>query len=145
MICIVYLLLAWIERAYQPTPAQHNIEVVVTDMRAAQGRIRLGVFTTSDNFRQETLIQRIFIGKANMVGNTVSAQFTLPPGHYGFSILDDENDNDRMDFNLIGLPVEGLGFSNYYHTGLSKPPFERFAFTVAPQRVHKIKMKVRYM
>ena len=36
----------------------------------------------------------------------------LAPGAYGVLVLHDENDNGRLDTNLLGMPVEGYGFSN---------------------------------
>jgi uncharacterized protein (DUF2141 family) len=36
----------------------------------------------------------------------------LAPGSYGVLVVHDENDNGRLDTNLLGMPVEGYGFSN---------------------------------
>ncbi len=36
----------------------------------------------------------------------------VPPGVYAAQAFQDENDNGRIDRNLLGLPEEGIGFSN---------------------------------
>jgi uncharacterized protein (DUF2141 family) len=69
----------------------------------------------------------------------------LESGIYGASLLDDENDNGKMDYNLLGIPKEGFGFSNYYHTGFSKPKMQAFQFEVKVGNIPKIEMPIRYL
>lgn len=43
------------------------------------------------------------------------ASFTfkdLKPGHYAVMITHDENGNGKLDTNVVGMPLEGYGFSN---------------------------------
>src|SRR5688572_975719 len=35
----------------------------------------------------------------------------LPPGSYAVQVFHDANDNGRMDTNVVGMPIEGYGFS----------------------------------
>jgi uncharacterized protein (DUF2141 family) len=48
----------------------------------------------------------------------------LAPGVYGFAVIHDENQNHKLDRNMIGWPKEGFGFANNPHVGLSAPPFK---------------------
>lgn len=36
----------------------------------------------------------------------------LPAGDYAVLVTHDENDNGKLDTNVVGIPVEGYGFSN---------------------------------
>lgn len=36
----------------------------------------------------------------------------LPAGDYAVLVTHDENDNGTLDTNIVGIPVEGYGFSN---------------------------------
>lgn len=36
----------------------------------------------------------------------------LAPGKYALRLMHDENDNGKLDANLVGMPTEGYGFSN---------------------------------
>lgn len=47
-----------------------------------------------------------------------------------------------MDYGWV-YPKEGFGFSNYYHTGWSKPTFYEFNFNLKADK--SVGMKVRYM
>lgn len=36
----------------------------------------------------------------------------LPAGRYAIRLMHDENDNGKLDSNLLGMPTEGYGYSN---------------------------------
>ncbi|MFZ5790244.1 MAG: DUF2141 domain-containing protein [Pseudomonadota bacterium] len=59
----------------------------------------------------------------------------IPPGRYAIQLFEDENDNKKMDFTLLGLPKERFGFSNNARPFLSAPSFERAAFWVGDDDV----------
>ena len=61
-----------------------------------------------------------------------TAQFTfkdLKPGRYAVMITHDENGNGKLDTNLIGMPVEGYGFSNNPRV-MRKPTWDETRFEV---------------
>ena len=45
----------------------------------------------------------------------------MPLGSYAISTYHDENDNDKLDKNIVGIPKEAYGFSNDA-TGFMGPP-----------------------
>lgn len=53
----------------------------------------------------------------------------LPPGEYALLVYHDENDNERIDKNFVGIPVEPIGFSNRY-APKAPPSFSRAAFVI---------------
>ncbi len=53
----------------------------------------------------------------------------IPPGKYALLVYFDENNNDRLDRNFIGIPNEPLGFANRYQPK-GPPSYERAAFTL---------------
>ena len=57
---------------------------------------------------------------------TLRAHFTfkgVPAGNYAVLLTHDENDNGKLDTNLVGMPVEGYGFSNNPQV-MRKPTFD---------------------
>ena len=44
--------------------------------------------------------------------------------------IPDENANDHLDTNVLGLPTEGYALSNGVRPVMSKPTFQQAAFTV---------------
>jgi uncharacterized protein (DUF2141 family) len=57
----------------------------------------------------------------------------LRPGIYAVGAYHDENGNDHLDTNFLGLPVEGYALSNGVRVVLSKPTFQQAAFTLGTE------------
>ena len=51
----------------------------------------------------------------------------------------------NSDNSLIGIPKEGFGFSDYYHSTLKRPKFDDFKFTVNEDQTKRILVKIKYM
>ncbi len=123
--------------------SDNNVKVVIEGVRSKKGKIVLGVFKDQEGFKTRKPVKRIVLNKSELEGNEIS--LNLDKGIYGISILDDENDNNKMDYNFIGIPKEGFGFSNYYHEGLSKPQFDKFKFEINNRKAVLIEIRLRYM
>lgn len=55
---------------------------------------------------------------------TISLKFEdLKPGKYAVMVMHDENDNGKLDSNILGIPKEGYGFSNNPNV-MRRPTFE---------------------
>ena len=52
----------------------------------------------------------------------------LKPGKYTFKYFHDENNNEELDTNWIGIPKEGFGFSNNAMGMFGPPSFEDTIF-----------------
>lgn len=64
----------------------------------------------------------------------------LAPGKYAVRFYHDENGNQKMDTNLMGIPTEGYGFSNN-KTGVmgTPPPFKEMLFDASKDTAINIK------
>ncbi len=121
------------------------VDIEITNIRNDKGSILLGVFTDHEGFAEEEAIIDIILSKEKMENGNLKLILELEPGTYGISVLDDENDNGEMDYNFLGIPKEGFGFSNYLHTALRRPVFENFKFDLSgSQRRKKILIKMTY-
>lgn len=52
----------------------------------------------------------------------------LKVGKYSFSYFHDENNNEKLDKNFLGMPIEGFGFSNNAKGRFGPPAFEKTVF-----------------
>ena len=57
----------------------------------------------------------------------------LAPGQYAVAAFHDENGNDELDTNLLGVPSEAYGFSNDASATFGPPSFKAAAFTVGEE------------
>jgi uncharacterized protein (DUF2141 family) len=107
-----------------------TLTIHIAGIRNAEGNIRLGFYTNAESFdKEEALFIRNVPKTTLSKGQLTIAYSDIKPGTYGIAVLDDENTNQKMDYGLI-LPKEGFGFSDYYHTGMTKPKFSQFDFVL---------------
>jgi uncharacterized protein (DUF2141 family) len=60
----------------------------------------------------------------------IVAEIELEPGNYAVSVHHDDNDNDKMDTNFIGIPKEPIGLSNGAVAKFGPPKYKDAVFTV---------------
>ena len=105
-----------------------ELTVVLQDVRAQTGLIKVALVDS----------QAGWDGKAAPVQATGAppsgeqATFVfkdLKPGTYAVLITHDENGNGQLDTNMMGMPVEGYGFSNNPRV-MRKPTWDETRFEV---------------
>jgi uncharacterized protein (DUF2141 family) len=106
-----------------------DLRVTVDGLRSDNGHVNFGLYDQPDKFPGRAGV--IEGGRAKIEGGRAVFVFRdLKPGRYAVSVFHDENDNGKFDRSLIGLPLEGYGFSNNAKVTLTTPPFDEAAVTV---------------
>ena len=118
-------------------------EIKVTGIRSPIGKIVLNVFKDNASYDAEKPYKNFVFDKKAMANGTLTVDFEIEPGIYGFTIVDDENNNGKIDKNFIGVPKEGFGFSNFFMEKMKKPKFDDFKVDLKTQS--KIVIRVKYM
>jgi uncharacterized protein (DUF2141 family) len=67
----------------------------------------------------------------------------IEPGIYAVQAFHDENDNLDLDRNFLGLPQEGMGFSNDAPMRFGPPSFEDAAIEIGPDHA-ATSLRMRY-
>jgi uncharacterized protein (DUF2141 family) len=109
------------------TPAT-GIRAVVEGLHNNQGRVGCALFNSAEGFPREKTkaFRHMWTSKHD---NVAVCNFTdVPAGTYAVTVLDDSNSDGKMDFNLIGLPKKGYGFSNDAKATFSPPAFSAASF-----------------
>ncbi|HFU76072.1 MAG TPA: DUF2141 domain-containing protein [Arcobacter sp.] len=57
------------------------------------------------------------------------------------AIFHDENNNKKLDINVLGMPKEGFGFSNNPKISFSEPSFKECSFKLKENKKTTIKME----
>jgi len=119
-----------------------TLTVEITNIKSKKGKIAVAVFKNNDDFIKEKPYFDNSYSKADLKCGTMKIKLKLKPGVYGITILDDENNNGKPEYNFIGLPKEGYGFSNFFLRGISRPQFNDFDFVVGKNdKTVYVKMK----
>jgi uncharacterized protein (DUF2141 family) len=108
-----------------------NLTVEVTGIKTDKGVIQLSVYRDKETFADETPFRIYNFNKEKMVEGKMTVTIPdLASGIYGIALIDDQNENGKMDYHLF-IPCEGFGFSNYKFKGSRKPEFESFVFFIS--------------
>lgn len=88
-----------------------ELTVTITDIRAAEGSMMVSLVNSDaawNNQAKPVAARKSTAGKGEM-----TFKFSdLPDGIYAVQVLHDQNDNNKLDTNFLGIPTEGYGFSN---------------------------------
>ena len=120
-----------------------TITVKITNIRNSNGNIAFYIFKDNTSFDQKKPCFEEIYPKTNLINELMIIELKFKPGVYGILVLDDENKDGEMKYNWLGIPREGYGFSNYYHTGIFKPSFEDFDFIVS-EKAEIVQVKMKY-
>ena len=106
-----------------------DLAVTVHDVRAQTGTLRVAVVDSSAGW--DGKVAPVQAQQARPSGDSARFVFKgLPAGRYAVLLTHDENDNGKLDTNLVGMPVEGYGFSNNPQV-MRKPTFDEAAVDLA--------------
>lgn len=105
-----------------------TVEVSVVNALNDEGTIQFALFN-KENFRMQPLF-----AKSSIIKNGVSSVLfeNIPLGEYAIISFHDENGNNKMDFELNGMPKESYGTSNNTFN-VGPPQFENAKFIVSEE------------
>lgn len=136
-----YIILLFVIVSSTASTLAQNMDFVISHIASSEGMIRIAIFQNQKELDDDKPFKKLSFSKKEMVNGQLKVKLDLPDNTYGISVLDDVNLNAKMDYNMIGIPKEGYGFSNFYHTGFSFPKLTDFSFNSAVDKTVKCKMK----
>ena len=102
--------------------AQYRVEVVIRGIEEVKGSVLVAVYNNEASFMKKHLTSR----KVKVAGKEVTLVFeNVKPGEYAISTFHDENDNNKLDSNFVGIPKELYGFSNDAKGSFGPPDFAK--------------------
>jgi uncharacterized protein (DUF2141 family) len=117
-----------------------DVAVTVTGVRNDRGHVRVALCQKASFLQPHCPWQ----GNAKAVpGETTVVVKDVPPGTYAAQAFHDEDDNGTLDRNFLGLPKEGMGFSNNAPMHFGPPRFGAASFPVAKKGA-EIKFALKY-
>ncbi len=105
-----------------------DVELEVTNITEQRGAIYWALFDNAEAYSTDGA--PVVSSQNKVLGETLRITLhDLPEGRYAVRLFHDANANGEMDSNVLGIPVEGYGFSN--NAGKFGPAgFEDAAVTV---------------
>ena len=111
-----------------------TIVVQLNGIKEQSGQVLLSLFKSDEGF--PTHPEKAFRwSKVKVTSSSLIISLDgLPLGTYAIAVVHDENSNNVMDRNWLGLPDEPYGISNNITGTIVPPKFDEAKFTVTGKR-----------
>ena len=96
------------------------------------GKIAIAIFNDDRDFPNSGSILQLRV-PVSSAQNSAEVKVELPEGHYAVAFFLDENGNNKMDKNILGIPKERFGFSNDPSILTGAPSFNECEINVSDE------------
>ena len=116
-----------------------TVKVTIEHNPSRKGNILISVFNDPGEFPDKKSISRKIIPSELDGSSTIELE--LAQGDYAISVFLDENRNNKLDTNILGIPKELFGFSNNPRILTGPPSFQESEITIdGSNKAFKIKL-----
>jgi uncharacterized protein (DUF2141 family) len=127
----------------EPAKDRATLNIRIEGLRNDKGTIFVSLYNNKKAF--DTNKNAVVSGQARPAGQSCVVVFeNILPGRYALSFIHDENDNKKLDTNLIGMPKEGFGYSKDAMGRFGPPSFDAAALVV-PAGTLPVVMRAKYL
>lgn len=104
-----------------------NLTVIITGFSNEEGNCRFALDNSKSVYERE---DSVWIGKVLPIINkkVVVEIDSLLYGEYAVRVFHDENKNEKIDTNFLGIPTEDYGYSNDASDWFGPPSWEKAKF-----------------
>ena len=100
-----------------------SLEMEINNLQSNNGPLYIRILDENEN--------PVIVGTSPVINYSARISFdSISPGKYAIQFFHDENENQKMDFSLIGIPKEKFGSSNNVKPILGPPKFEKMLFNL---------------
>jgi len=143
---IILLITTFISPLYSFTKDYSEIKITVKDLKNYNGKLIINIFDKKNKEYFPLEPDKAFkVLKFNL--NAKKTQYTIdsiPFGNYAISLHHDENSDDEVNTNWIGIPNEGLGTSNNAKGFFGPPSYKDSQFELS-KHLLKLKIIIKYL
>ena len=116
------------------------IQLEITGIKNNTGFIQISVFKSDTDFDKDIFIKVIAVPASSEFQVSIP---NLEVGRYAIAVYHDENKNQKLDKNFVGIPKEGYGFSNNAVGKLGPPKFSETSFSL-DTNLKKLSIRMNY-
>ena len=124
---ISYNGIAQINKISEDEKNSYDLTLNITNIKS-KGNLLVEIWTDSLAYNSDISSSKTKSFKENIDKNNFTKIISLPKGKYLIQLYIDENLNDKMDSNFLGIPNEQYGFSSKEIIRFRKPKFEEASF-----------------
>ena len=131
----IFVFLLFSQLLNAQTVSGQDITVKINNLESNKGKVYVAVYDSEGAFLNTGLKSTM----TKITGNSCEVTFkNIPKGVYAISMFHDENDNNKMDSNFLGIPKEDYGCSNNATGFMGPPKWEDAKFEVKDKSITQI-------
>jgi len=124
---MVLIAIASVSAADAEPTASGTLTVIPVGLESSRGSLLAQLSNSAASFEGEGEAYRS--GEVTLADQQVMVIFEdVPHGDYALKVFHDENENQKLDTNFVGMPKEKFGFSNDAMGRFGPPSFEQARF-----------------
>lgn len=104
-----------------------KLTITVSGLKNNTGTVRVGLYNSEGTFLKTTYKS---LGSEIKNNKTVVTFDNLPAGEYAISTYHDENNNGKLDKNMMGIPSEDYAASNNAKGFMGPPAYKDARFVI---------------
>ncbi|MDP6376067.1 MAG: DUF2141 domain-containing protein [Pseudomonadales bacterium] len=113
------------------TATADTLTVNIARVPSDDGKIMVAVLGSEQQFTDDSAPPVAATILAAKSGTVTYVVHDLTPGEYGVRVMHDQNENQKMDSNFVGMPKEPWGFSNNALGSFGPPSWQDVKFSVS--------------
>ena len=125
------------------TVAGGAVEVRVEGIKSSKGEVCASIYLSPEGFPGDKHMAFASRVAPAQDGTVVITFEEVPAGEFVVAVLHDADSNERMSFNLLGMPKERYGFSRGARAMFGPPPFEKAAVKLQAGENKTLTVKVK--
>ena len=106
-----------------------KLKVDLSGMQNTNGTVNFALYNNGANFNDPNQVYKSLSFSPTGANMTFTID-SLPEGIYAFGVFHDENNNQSIDQNWLGIPTEGFAFSNNAMGNFGPPSYDQAKFTL---------------
>ena len=109
--------------------AQSTLSIKIYNVASSKGDVKVAVYNSDETFLEFEGVVKSGSTKAEKGVVTLEIE-EIPEGEYALAIFHDENGNNELDTNWLGIPKEKVAFSKSKMKTFGPPKYKECAFLV---------------
>jgi uncharacterized protein (DUF2141 family) len=109
----------------------NSLTVTIEGLKNQEGQVCLSLFSSAQGFPDESdraVASRCIRAESIPLSVTFS---NLSPGNYAVAVIHDANNDGKLNTGFLGIPKEGIGFSQNPRLRFSAPSFEDTSLSIS--------------
>jgi len=112
------------------------------NLKSNEGKVMVALFEGKENFAKKQSTDKVTLSIEN--NSAIWSLDSLPEGQYIIIAYHDDNENQKIDLGIMGIPAEGYAFSNNTVSEMGPPNPDQMLFDVKKDETTTQVLKMVY-